>query len=223
MKTQQAKLQRTKPFPANNRSSNQAVTNSQTPKNFQKRNHNSTPIDSDVETFTETCNLTTNLPLLPQTPDSPTRNANERKKLRINRLKTAQTATNFKNSIKSSNEWWKTRNHRTKARTNGGKWLHQHTTTQKLQKLQELTLWMGTGFTRPHGGRLMILSVDQSARILPRQRYLPLDRLSTALASVLHTSILLKNLQKTEWRRWGRSRSDAQVSDGITKTLREKS
>jgi len=69
----------------------------------------------------------------------------------------------------------------------------------------------------------MILPVDQNARILPRQRYLPLDRLCTTLASVLHTSILLKNLKKTEWRRCGRSRSDAQVSDRITKTLREKS
>jgi len=103
------------------------------------------------------------------------------------------------------------------------KWLHQHTTTQKSQKLQELTLWMGTGFTRPHGGCLMILSVDQNAGVLPRQRYLPLDRLCTTLASVLHTSILLKNLKKTEWRRCGRSRSDTQVSGGITKNLREES
>ena len=69
--------------------------------------------------------------------------------------------------------------------------------------------------------KLVILPVDQSARVLPRQRYLPLDR--TTLASVLHTSILLKNLQKTEWHRYGRSRPDAQVSDGITKILREKS
>ena len=69
----------------------------------------------------------------------------------------------------------------------------------------------------------MILPVDQSARVLPRRRYLPLDRLYTTLASVLHTLILLKNLQKTEWRRCSRSRSDAQVSDEITKTLREKS
>jgi len=53
---------------------------------------------------------------------------------------------------------------------NGGKWLHQHTTTWKLQKLQELTLWMGTGFTRTHGERLMILPVDQNAKALPRQR-----------------------------------------------------
>jgi len=68
----------------------------------------------------------------------------------------------------------------------------------------------------------MILPVDQNARASPRQRYLPLDRLCTTLASVLRTSIHLKNLQKTEWRRCGRSRSDAQVSDGTTKTLREK-
>ena len=68
----------------------------------------------------------------------------------------------------------------------------------------------------------LMLPVDQSAKVLPRQRYLPLDRLCTTLTSVLHTSIPLKNLQKTEWRRCGRSRFDAQVCDGITKTLREK-
>ena len=69
----------------------------------------------------------------------------------------------------------------------------------------------------------LILPVDQSARVLPRRRYLSLDRLCTTLASVSHTSILLKNLKKTEWRRCGRSRSDAQVSDGITKnSKREK-
>jgi len=67
MKTQQTKLQRTRPSPANDRISNQSVRNSQTPKNFHERNRNSTPIDSDVETFTKTCNLTTNLPLLQQT------------------------------------------------------------------------------------------------------------------------------------------------------------
>ena len=59
----------------------------------------------------------------------------------------------------------------------------------------------------------MILPVDLSARPLPRQWFLLLDRLCTTLASVLRTSILLKNLKKTEWRRCSRSRSDAQVSD----------
>ena len=115
MKTQQTELQRTKPSPANDRSSNQSVRNSQTPKNFQKRNHNSTPIDSDVETFTETCNLTTNLPLLQQNPRfTNQKRKRTKKKHRINRLKTAQTTRNFRNPIESSNERWKTRNHRTK-------------------------------------------------------------------------------------------------------------
>ena len=68
----------------------------------------------------------------------------------------------------------------------------------------------------------LILPVDQNARALPRQRYLPMDRLCTTLASILHTSINLKNLQKTEWRRCGRLRFDTQVSDGTTKTLRER-
>jgi len=96
MKTQQTKLQRTKPTPANDRSSNQSVRNSQTPKNLQKRNHNSTPIDSDVETFTETCNRTTNLPLLQQNSRFTKQKRERTVKLRTNRLETAQTARNFK-------------------------------------------------------------------------------------------------------------------------------
>ena len=63
----------------------------------------------------------------------------------------------------------------------------------------------------------LILPVGLSARALPRQRFLLLDQLRTTLASVLQASIPRKNLKETEWRRCGRSRSDAQVSDGITK------
>ena len=37
-----------------------------------------------------------------------------------------------------------------------------HNHAENYKNLQELTLWMGTGFTRPHGGRLMILPVDQN-------------------------------------------------------------
>jgi len=37
-----------------------------------------------------------------------------------------------------------------------------HNHTENLENLQELTLWMGASFTRPHGGRLMILPVDQN-------------------------------------------------------------
>jgi len=115
MKNQQIKLQRTKPSPANDRSSNQSVKNSQTPKNFQERNLNSTPIDSDVETFTETCNLTTYLPLLQQNSRFTDERRERTVKLRINRLKTAQTTSNFKKPIKSLNERWKTSIHRTEA------------------------------------------------------------------------------------------------------------
>ena len=38
-----------------------------------------------------------------------------------------------------------------------------HNHAENFENFQELTLWMGTGFTRPHGGRLMILPVDRSA------------------------------------------------------------
>ena len=51
------------------------------------------------------------------------------------------------------------------------------------RNLQELTLWMGTGFTRPHGGCLMILPVDQNAGALPRQTWIDS---CAVLASVLH-------------------------------------
>ena len=45
----------------------------------------------------------------------------------------------------------------------------------------------------------------------------PLNQLRTTLAFAPHVLIPRKNLKKTKWRRCGRSRSDAQVSDGITK------
>ena len=44
-----------------------------------------------------------------------------------------------------------------------------------------------------------------------------LDQLRTTLVFAPHALIPRKNLKKTKWRRCGRSRSDAQVSDGITK------
>jgi len=42
---------------------------------------------------------------------------------------------------------------------------------------------MGTGFTRPHGVRLMILPVDQNAGALPRQTWIDF---CAVLASALH-------------------------------------
>jgi len=67
--------------------------------------------------------------------------------------------------------------HHAKIQTNGGKCenTEQNTSKQRtmvapahnhaenFENLQELTLWMGARFTRPHGGRLMILPVDQNA------------------------------------------------------------
>ena len=38
-----------------------------------------------------------------------------------------------------------------------------HNHAENIENLQELTLWMGASFTRPHGGRRMILPVDQNA------------------------------------------------------------
>ena len=71
----------------------------------------------------------------------------------------------------------KTSPHRSKTQTNGIKRelternsskqramvtpAHNH--AENFENLQELTLWMGASFTRPHAGRLMILPVDQNA------------------------------------------------------------
>jgi len=57
-----------------------------------------------------------------------------------------------------------------------------HNHTENCKNLQELTLWMGTGFTQPHGGRLMILPVDENAGALPRQTWIDV---CTVFASVL--------------------------------------
>jgi len=78
MKNQQIKLQRTRPSPANDRSSNQSVKNSQTPKNFQERNHNSTPIDSDAKPSQKLSISAQTYCSFAKTPDLPVRNTNER-------------------------------------------------------------------------------------------------------------------------------------------------
>jgi len=202
--------------------------------NFQERNHNNTPIDSDAKTFTETCNLNTNLPLLHQNSRFNGQQHEQTVKTPIYRLKTRTNGKNFKKPIESSNKRWKTSNYRLKTQTNGGK---LQFTEQKLKRtvknaengctstqprknrrnFKNSRCGWETRFTRPHGGRLMILPVDSSARVLPRQRFLLLDQPRTTLASVLQASIPRKNLKETEWCRCGRSRSNAQVSDGITK------
>ena len=96
--------------------------------------------------------------------------------------------------------------HRTKTQTNGGKReiteqnldeqrtavapAHNH--TENCENLRELTLWMRTGFTRPHGGRLMILPVDQNVGTC-------LVKLGSTCAPFQPPSFItihLKNLQK---------------------------
>jgi len=78
MKNQQVRLRRTKPSPTNDRSSNQSVKNSQTPKNFQERNHSSTPIDSDAKPSQKLAFSAQTYRFSTETPDSPVRNMNER-------------------------------------------------------------------------------------------------------------------------------------------------
>jgi len=78
MKNQQIKLQRTKPSPANDRSSNHSVKNSQPPKNFQERNHNSTPIDSDAKPSQKLAISAQTYRFFVKTSDSPVKNTNER-------------------------------------------------------------------------------------------------------------------------------------------------
>jgi len=112
--------------PAINRSKN-----SQTPKNFQERNHNSTPIDSDAETSTETCDLNTNLTLLHQNSRFTGQKHKRTVKTSIHRLKLAQTPKNYTSSNKNSNKRGKTSIHRSKAQTSDGK--HQ-TTDQNFQR-----------------------------------------------------------------------------------------
>jgi len=81
--------------------------------------------------------------------NSPNKTQTSGEKLQSTEQKLKRTVKNVKLPIKTSNERWKTSNYRIKLQTNGGKrrkWLHQHTTTQESQKLQELTLWMGNKF-----------------------------------------------------------------------------
>ena len=121
--------------------------------------------------------------------NSSNKNSNERGKTSIYQTKLQQAVKNLDPPNKSSNERWRTSNYRSKLRTNGEKTPIHRTETQRtvenaengctstqphknLRNFKNSRCGWETGFTRPHGGRLMILPVDSSARVLPRQRYL---------------------------------------------------
>ena len=149
----------------------------------------------------------------PETTASPTDNQTSKRtqtppnESRVNSRKPYFTEQKSKRTVENA----KSQN---KSQANSERWLHQHTTTQKTTKnIQELTLWMGASFTRSHGGRLMILPVDQNVGTC-------LVKGSTC--APLQTSVLLprstsRTCKRTERRRSGRSHSNAQVSDRTTK------
>jgi len=137
------------------------------------------------KTSTETCNSTRNHRFFHGKPNEPKN-------------------SNFTDQI--SRKQQKTSLHRTKPQTNGGKRENTeqeldeqrttvappHNHTENYENLQELTLRMGTSFTRPHGGRLMILPVDQNVGTC-------LVKLGSTCAPFLPPSFVtihLQNLQK---------------------------
>ena len=80
---------------------------------------------------------------------SPNKSRVRSRKLHLTEQKSKRKVENAKSPNKSSNE------QRTMVAP-----AHNH--AENYENLQELTLWMGTGFTRPHGGCPMILPVDQN-------------------------------------------------------------
>ena len=110
----------------------------------------------NTATSKETCNSTRNHCSSHGQPNE-RKNSTPPNKLRVNSRKTSL--------------------HRSKTQTNGVKreFTEQisskqrtmvapaHNHAENFENLQELTLWMGASFTRPHGGRLMILPVDRNA------------------------------------------------------------
>jgi len=112
--------------------------------------------------------------------------------LRSSPNKFAQGAENFTPPNKNLNERWKTRNHRTNLKRTANSGCTSTQPRRKLQNLQELTLWMGTGFTRPHVGRLMILPVDQNVGTC----LVKLGSTCAPLQPPFFVTIHLKNLQK---------------------------
>ena len=112
-----------------------------------------------------TVNLQKKTTTSPETTASP-RTTKRAKELRTppnkSRINPKQITEKLTSPNKTRNERWKNANSPNKTQTNNERRLHQHTTTQNFENLQELTLWMGANFTRPHGGRLMILPVDRN-------------------------------------------------------------
>ena len=112
--------------------------------------------------------------------------------------------SNFTGQI--SRKQQKTSLHRIKTQTIGGKReiteqisneqrtmvapAHNH--AENYENLQQLTLRMGTSFTRPHGGRLMILPVDQNVGTC----LVKLGSTCAPLQPPSFVTIHFKNLQK---------------------------
>ena len=175
MKNQQIKLQRPKPSPAERpiqQSIGQNLLNSKELPRTQPQQHG---IDSDAKTSTETCNLNTILPLLHQNSRFTGQKLERTVKTSIHRLKLAQTLKNFKLPIENPNKRWKlqTTDRKLKQTVENAETGCTSTQPHKNRRTSRNSRcgWE-TRFTRPHGGRLMILPVDLSARVLPRQRYL---------------------------------------------------
>jgi len=62
------------------------------------------------------------------------RTTDRAKELKLHQTNHAQTAGNLASPNKTRNERWKNANSPNETQTNSERWLHQHTTTQKLRK-----------------------------------------------------------------------------------------
>ena len=127
----------------------------------------------------------------PETSTSSTNNQTTQR-TQISPNESRVSSRNFTSPNKNPNERWKTRNHRTNLKRTANNGCTSTQPRRKLQNLQELTLWMGTGFTRPHGGRLMILPVDQDVGAC----LVKLGSTCAPLQPPSSAKIHLKNLQK---------------------------
>ena len=152
--------------------------------------------DQSVKTPQENYNSTRNLhrnlqlhqkpPLLPrktkrakELKSSPNKSRVRSRKLHLTEQKSKRTVEN----AKSPNE----------SQTNSEQWLHQHTTTQKTTKTSKNSRcgWEQV-LHGPHGGRLMILPVDQNVGTC----LVKLGSTCAPLQPPSFVTIHLKNLQK---------------------------
>ena len=131
-------------------------------------------------------------PQLRQKPPLPREQPNKRKNSNFHQTDCAQATKDLTPPIENQTNGTKRRFTERNSKKLRMTVAPAHNHAENLENFHELTLWMGASFTRPHGGRLMILPVDQNVGAC----LVKLGSTCAPLQPPSFVTIHLKNLQK---------------------------